>query len=110
MKQLLKHYQSIKAKYGDAILLFRDGDYYQTFNEDAKILALHSEVELRKTGARNDIEHSASLPFHALDVTLRRLVKGGYRVAVCDLLEDPKSNRKRRQKRNEKRSGINNTQ
>lgn len=89
MSLLIKQYQSIKAKYPHAVLLFRVGDFYETFNEDAKIIAQHTGVTL----IQSDNEESkvmAGFPFYSLDGYLKILVKAGYRVAVCEQLEDPK--------------------
>jgi DNA mismatch repair protein MutS len=90
MKQLIKQYQSIKAKYPDAIVLFRVGDYYETINEDAKIVAKHLEIIFTEATDNPGIKANTSLPFHSVDIALEKLVKAGYRVAICDQLEDPK--------------------
>jgi DNA mismatch repair protein MutS len=88
---LMKQYNSIKAKYPDAILLFRVGDFYETFGEDAvktsKILGII--LTKRANGAATHIE-LAGFPHHSLDSYLPKLVRAGYRVAICDQLEDPK--------------------
>lgn len=88
---LMKQYNTIKAKYPDAILLFRVGDFYETFGEDAikaaKILGIVQTK--RKNGAAAYIE-LAGFPHHSIDVYLPKLVRAGYRVAICDQLEDPK--------------------
>ncbi|MGZ4097416.1 MAG: DNA mismatch repair protein MutS, partial [Bacteroidia bacterium] len=88
---LMKQYNGIKAKYPDAILLFRVGDFYETFGEDAvkasKILGII--LTRRANGAATHIE-LAGFPHHSLDSYLPKLVRAGYRVAICDQLEDPK--------------------
>lgn len=92
---LMKQYNSIKAKYPDAILLFRVGDFYETFGEDA-IKAAHVlgiVLTKRKNGAAAFIE-LAGFPHHSLEVYLPKLVRAGFRVAICDQLEDPKLTKK----------------
>ena len=88
---LMKQYQSIKAQYPGAILLFRVGDFYETFSEDARIASKVLGIVLtkRSNGAASD-QDLAGFPHHSLDNYLPRLVKAGYRVAICDQLEDPK--------------------
>ncbi len=88
---LMRQYASIKAKYPDALLLFRVGDFYETFGEDAikssKILGI--VLTRRANGAASYVE-LAGFPHHSLDIYLPKLVKAGFRVAICDQLEDPK--------------------
>ena len=88
---LMKQYNAIKAKYPDALLLFRVGDFYETFGEDAiktsSILGI--VLTRRRNGAATYVE-LAGFPHHALDTYLPKLVGAGYRVAICDQLEDPK--------------------
>lgn len=88
---LMAQYNSIKAKYPDAILLFRVGDFYETFGEDAikTSAVLGIVLTKRSNGAASSVE-LAGFPHHALDAYLPKLVKAGYRVAICDQLEDPK--------------------
>lgn len=92
---LMKQYNAIKAKYPDALLLFRVGDFYETFAEDAvkasQILGI--VLTKRKNGAAAFID-LAGFPYHSLDTYLPKLVKAGLRVAICDQLEDPKLTRK----------------
>jgi len=92
---LMKQYNAIKAKYPDALLLFRVGDFYETFGEDAikssKILGI--VLTRRANGAASYVE-LAGFPHHALDTYLHKLVKAGLRVAICDQLEDPKLTKK----------------
>lgn len=88
---MMQQHREIKARYPDAILLFRVGDFYETFNEDAVIASKVLGITLTKrsngSAANSDL---AGFPHHALDTYLHKLVKAGYRVAICDQLEDPK--------------------
>jgi DNA mismatch repair protein MutS len=88
---LMSQHKAIKQKYPDAILLFRVGDFYETFGEDAIITSQVLGITLtkRNNGATFSSE-LAGFPHHALDTYLHKLVKAGYRVAICDQLEDPK--------------------
>lgn len=88
---LMKQYYTIKAKYPDALLLFRVGDFYETFGEDAIKTAniLGIVLTKRANGAAAFVE-LAGFPHHSLDNYLPKLVRAGYRVAICDQLEDPK--------------------
>ncbi|MBU3821936.1 DNA mismatch repair protein MutS [Flavobacteriaceae bacterium XHP0103] len=88
---LMKQYNTIKAKYPDALLLFRVGDFYETFGEDAIKTAGILGIILTKRGAGSDSEMElAGFPHHSLNTYLPKLVKAGERVAICDQLEDPK--------------------
>ncbi|MGB8357172.1 MAG: DNA mismatch repair protein MutS [Bacteroidales bacterium] len=88
---LMKQYTAVKAKHPDAILLFRVGDFYETFGEDAirasEILGI--VLTRRANGAASYVE-LAGFPYHALDTYLPKLVRAGQRVAICEQLEDPK--------------------
>lgn len=88
---LMKQYNTFKAKYPDAILLFRVGDFYETFGEDARRTSAVLGIVLtrRSNGKASEVE-LAGFPHHALDTYLPKLVRAGLRVAVCDQLEDPK--------------------
>ena len=88
---LMKQYYAIKAKHPDAILLFRVGDFYETFGEDAIRAAeiLGITLTRRANGSASYVE-LAGFPYHALDTYLPRLVRAGQRVAICEQLEDPK--------------------
>ena len=91
---LMKQYFSVKAKHPDAILLFRVGDFYETFGEDAvkasKVLGI---VLTSRNNGGSDIE-LAGFPHHSLDLYLPRLVRGGFRVAICEQLEKPDPQKK----------------
>jgi len=89
---LMKQYNVIKTKYPGALLLFRVGDFYETFGEDAVTASKVLDIVLTKraNGAASHIE-LAGFPHHALDTYLPKLVRAGNRVAICDQLEDPKS-------------------
>ncbi|WP_243518776.1 MULTISPECIES: DNA mismatch repair protein MutS [unclassified Candidatus Cardinium] len=88
---LMRQYFAIKAKYPGALLLFRVGDFYETFLEDAVKASKVLDITLTKraNGSAASVE-LAGFPHHALDLYLPKLVKAGYRVAICDQLEDPK--------------------
>lgn len=88
---LMKQYTAIKSKHPDAILLFRVGDFYETFGDDARQTSAILGITLtrRANGAASYVE-LAGFPYHALDTYLPRLVRAGQRVAICDQLEDPK--------------------
>lgn len=87
----MKQYNAIKNKYPDAMLLFRVGDFYETFGDDAKKAAQVLGITLTKRGAGSDSETAlAGFPHHSLNTYLPKLVKAGMRVAICDQLEDPK--------------------
>src|SRR5674536_291875 len=92
---LMKQYNNIKTKHPDAILLFRVGDFYETFGEDAirasEILGI--TLTRRANGSASFVE-LAGFPYHALDTYLPRLVRAGQRVAICEQLEDPKLTKK----------------
>ena len=88
---LMKQYNRIKAKYPDALLLFRVGDFYETFGADAVKAAGILGIILTKRGAGSASEiELAGFPHHSLNTYLPKLVKAGCRVAICDQLEDPK--------------------
>ncbi len=92
---LMTQYNTIKGKYPDAILLFRVGDFYETFGQDAieTAGALGITLTKRHNGAASEIE-LAGFPHHALETYLPKLIRAGYRVAICDQLEDPKKTKK----------------
>ena len=87
----MKQYNQIKSKYPDALLLFRVGDFYETFGEDAIKAANILGIVLTKRGAGSNSETElAGFPHHSINTYLPKLVKAGFRVAICDQLEDPK--------------------
>lgn len=89
---LMKQYNEIKRKYPDACLLFRVGDFYETFGQDAVRTSQILGITLTKRGAGSSSETElAGFPHHSLNVYLPKLVKAGLRVAICDQLEDPKT-------------------
>jgi DNA mismatch repair protein MutS len=88
---LMKQYYSIKGKHPDALLLFRVGDFYETFGEDAiKTAEILGIVLTRRANGAASFVELAGFPHHALDTYLPKLVKAGQRVAICEQLEDPK--------------------
>ena len=88
---LMKQYFDIKAKHPDAILLFRVGDFYEMYGEDAVIGAeILGIVQTKKANGPGQTIEMAGFPHHAIDAYLPKLVRAGYKVAVCDQLEDPK--------------------
>ncbi|MEQ9468860.1 MAG: DNA mismatch repair protein MutS [Ekhidna sp.] len=89
---LMKQYNQIKTRYPGALLLFRVGDFYETFGEDAVKASKTLDIVLTKraNGSQKEME-LAGFPHHAMDTYLPKLVRAGYRVAICDQLEDPKS-------------------
>ena len=91
----MQQYNGIKAKYPDAMLLFRVGDFYETFGEDAIKASEVLGIILTKRGAGSESETAlAGFPHHSLNTYLPKLVKAGLRVAICDQLEDPKMTKK----------------
>ena len=92
---LMKQYIEMKAKHPDAILLFRVGDFYETFSDDALVASeiLGITLTRRANGAAQYVE-LAGFPHHALDTYLPKLVRAGKRVAICEQLEDPKLTKK----------------
>jgi len=87
----MKQYAQVKAQHPDTILLFRMGDFFETFEEDAKVTSRVLGITLtrRGNGAAGEIP-LAGFPHHALDAYLPKLLKAGYRVAVCEQMEDPR--------------------
>jgi len=87
----MKQYNAIKVKYPDALLLFRVGDFYETFGSDAVKASKILNIILTKRGAGSENETAlAGFPHHSINTYLPKLVKAGERVAICDQLEDPK--------------------
>ena len=91
---MMRQFYDLKAKHPDAILLFRCGDFYETYSSDAVIAAEILGITLTKrSNGKSETAKSlemAGFPFHALDTYLPKLVRAGKRVAICDQLEDPK--------------------
>ncbi len=93
---MMKQFREIKAKHPDAILLFRVGDFYEAYEDDAKVLNKVCGITLTcRTAADDSKTRMAAFPHHALDTYLPRLVRAGSRVAICDQLEAPKPSVKR---------------
>ncbi|HPH73049.1 MAG TPA: DNA mismatch repair protein MutS, partial [Paludibacteraceae bacterium] len=89
---MMRQFNEIKSKHPDAILLFRCGDFYETYSKDAQIAAEILGITLTKRSNKNvDSTEMAGFPHHALDTYLPKLVRAGLRVAICDQLEDPKT-------------------
>ena len=93
---MMKQFYDLKAKHPDAVLLFRCGDFYETYGQDAVEAAdiLGITLTKRNNGREGEVTHMAGFPHHALDTYLPRLVRAGRRVAICDQLEDPKLTKK----------------
>ena len=89
---MMKQFFSFKAQHPDALLLFRCGDFYETYGEDAVISSgiLGITLNKRNNGGSGDVTEMAGFPYHALDTYLPKLIRAGRRVAICDQLEDPK--------------------
>ena len=90
MQQLKQQYLSIKAKYADAILLFRVGDFYESFGDDAKLIADLLGTTLSESEDA-DLKFNTSFAHIELDHHLHKLVEKGFRVAICEQLEDPRT-------------------
>jgi len=84
----MKQYHDMKERYPDAIIFFRMGDFYETFYDDAKVVA--RELNITLTSRDKAKTPLAGIPYHALDTYLSRMIKKGYRVAICEQIEDPK--------------------
>lgn len=93
---MMQQFYDFKAKHPDAVLLFRCGDFYETYGEDAVVASeiLGITLTRRNNGGQTDALEMAGFPYHALDTYLPRLVRAGRRVAICDQLEDPKLTKK----------------
>lgn len=88
----MKQYYEAKQQYSDALIFFRMGDFYESFGEDAKIISKELEITLTTRGRGEDEKNMplAGIPYHAIDNYLPKLIKKGYKVAICEQLEDPK--------------------
>jgi len=93
MTPMFKQYHSVKAEHPDAILFFRMGDFYEMFYDDAKTASRVLGLTLTSRSKGPDATPMAGVPYHALDRYLAQLVEAGYRVAICDQVEDPKAAR-----------------
>ena len=91
---LMRQYNEIKEQYPGTILLFRVGDFYETFSDDAILVSKELGITLTKRNNGGDQTPLAGFPFHALDTYLPKLVKKGYKVAVCDQTESPEEAKK----------------
>ncbi len=88
---MMRQYYSFKDKYDDAILFFRMGDFYETFGDDAVVTARVLDITLTSRGKNKDGDIAlAGIPYHALDTYLHKMVNAGYKVAICEQVEDPK--------------------
>src|SRR3990170_3170551 len=93
MTPAMRQYYEAKEKHKDALIFFRMGDFYESFGEDAKVIAKELEITLTSRGRDKEGENMplAGIPYHAVDSYLPRLIKKGYKVAICEQLEDPKN-------------------
>jgi DNA mismatch repair protein MutS len=91
---LMRQYFEIKEKHPGTILLFRVGDFYETFADDAVLISKELGITLTKRNNGGDQTPLAGFPYHALDTYLPKLVKRGYRVAICEQTEDPETAKK----------------
>ena len=99
---LARQYSEMKAKHTDAILLFRVGDFYESFGPDAQAVAEILGIVLTRTAAQDITREQAAFPAHALDSYLPRLVRAGKRVAICDGLPEPQPEKKSRKRSTKK--------
>jgi DNA mismatch repair protein MutS len=87
-------YLEMKARHPDALLLFRMGDFYETFDEDARIVARDMEIVLtQRDMGQGEVVPLAGIPYHALDRYLARLIRKGHRVAICEQISVPDGKR-----------------
>ena len=92
LSPMMKHYVELKDKYEDVIILYRLGDFYEMFFEDAEVVA-HA-LELTLTGKSAGLEEKVpmcGIPHHAAEIYIDKLIKKGFKVAICEQLEDPKN-------------------
>ena len=92
---VMKQYHDIKSKHPDAVLLFRCGDFYETYEDDAVSASKILGITLTKS---RDINRLAAFPHYALDTYLPKLIRAGKKVAICEQLEDPKSMKKKEER------------
>lgn len=89
---VMRQYRELKEKFSDTVLLFRIGDFYETFEEDAKIISRELEIVLTSRSKIGDNPIPlAGVPYHAIDGYIAKLISKGYKVAICDQVEDPKT-------------------
>ncbi|NQT18511.1 MAG: DNA mismatch repair protein MutS, partial [Planctomycetes bacterium] len=88
---MMKQFLLVKEKHKDAIVLFRAGDFYETFYEDAETASKVLGITLtsRDRGSENPVP-MAGVPYHSIDPYIRKLIRAGYKVAICEQMEDPK--------------------
>ncbi|NVM31268.1 MAG: DNA mismatch repair protein MutS, partial [Candidatus Helarchaeota archaeon] len=86
---MMQQYYSIKNKYKDVILFFRVGDFYETFGEDAKLFSKELNVVLTARGKGKNRVPLAGVPHHAGDTYVTRLIRKGFKVAICEQMEEP---------------------
>ena len=102
LSPILKQFYDLKSKHPDALLLFRCGDFYETYQQDAQKASFILGITLTRSNNRNTPDgkplEMAGFPHHALDTYLPKLIRAGLRVAICDQLEDPKLSQKNKQK------------
>ena len=91
MNPLMKQYQQLKAKYKDALLLFRIGDFYEVFDDDAAAAEKVFGDQYRRIKNEEGLTTGVSIPHDAIDTALHKLVEAGHKVGICDQLEDPKT-------------------
>ncbi len=93
---MMRQFKELKAKHPDAILLFRCGDFYETYSTDAVIASEILGITLTRRSTKKSLNepHMAGFPYHALDIYLPKLIRAGKRVAICEQLEDPKKTKK----------------
>ena len=99
LSPIMKQFLDLKSKHPDALLLFRTGDFYETYQQDAekasKILGITLTKSTKQKGPDGNAVKMAGFPYHALDTYLPKLIRAGERVAICDQLEAPKQTAKR---------------
>ena len=105
---VIKQFLDLKKKHPDALLLFRIGDFYETYKQDAVKSSEILGITLTRSSTRKDDEgkplQMAGFPFHALDTYLPKLVRAGQRVAICEAMETPRQQAKQEQNQSEQRS------
>jgi len=87
---VMKQFMDVKAQYADAIVLFRMGDFYEMFFEDAKTASRELEITLTSRGKGETKAPLAGIPYHAIEPYIAKLIKKGYKIALCEQIEDPK--------------------